>query len=130
MMTKSLKNIPSALLHKLNVSCGRPLVGLFFAGLIFSCSSSNDDGINPMESYYMESLGLVHTSSDSTKRFAYKYNQFVFKTPGALDDELYKPTMNNLCAALDTFNCCLVSWGRNIIITIDYSWDGDTTICY
>lgn len=129
-MTKSFRNIHKSLLHKLNVSCGRPLVGLFFAGLIFSCASSTDDGINPMETYYIESQGLVNTTLDSTENFAYKYNKYVFGTPGAQDDKLYKPTMKNLCTALDSFGSELLGWGLNVVITIDYKWEGDTTIYF
>ena len=130
MMTKSFRNIHKSLLHKLNVSCGRPLVGLFFAGLIFSCASSTDDGINPMETYYIESQGLVNTTLDSTENFAYKYNKYVFNTKGAQDDKFYKPTMKNLCTALDSFGSELLGWGLNVVITIDYKWEGDTTIYF
>ena len=69
-------------LHKANSSCGRPLVSLIFGLLILSCSSSTEE-INPMESYYIESQGLVRTTIDSTLNFAHKYNHYVFNTPGA-----------------------------------------------
>ena len=118
------------LLHKVNASCGRPLVGFILAAFVLSCASGNDDGINPMETYYIESQGLVNTTLDSTENFAFKYNKYVFNTKGALDDKLYKPTMKNLNAALDTFGAAIVSWGLGIVITIEYRWEGDTTIYF
>ena len=35
-----------------------------------------------------------------------------------------------LNAALDTFGAAIVSWGLGIVITIEYRWEGDTTIYF
>ena len=67
---------------------------------------------------------------DSTENFAFKYNKYLFNTKGALYDKFYKPTMKNLNAALDTFGAAIVSWGLGIVITIEYKWEGDTTIYF
>ncbi len=125
-MNKTILSIKS-LLHKANSSCGRPLVSLIFGLLILSCSSSTEE-INPMESYYIESQGLVRTTIDSTLNFAHKYNHYVFNTPGALSDVHYQPTMSNLCTALDSFGYKLVAWNLNVTITVNDKWEGETEI--
>ena len=38
--------------------------------------------------------------------------------------------MKNIDAALDTFGAAIVSWGLGIVITIEYKWEGDTTIYF
>lgn len=121
----SIKNM----LHRVNSSCGRPLVSFMFGLIVLGCASSNED-INPMESYYIESQNLVNTTIDSTKNFAYKYNSYVFSTPGAQDDVHYQPTLSNICAALDTFGYLLIAWNLNATIIVDYRWEEDTTIYY
>ena len=105
------------LFHKVNTSCGRPLVSLILGLFVLSCASISDD-INPMESYYIESKGLANTTIDSTLNFAYKYNYYVFHTPGAQDDVYYQPTLSNLCAALDTFGYALIAWNLNATIAV------------
>jgi hypothetical protein len=125
-MNKTILLIKS-LLHKANFSCGRPLVSLMFGLFVLSCSSSTEE-TNPMEYYYMESLGLAQTTLDSTKTFAHKYNKYVFKTPGALNDNYYKPTMSNLYAAFESFGFKLVGWDSDNTITIEENWGGEDKI--
>lgn len=111
--------IIKALLHKVNISCGRTLVYLLFGAFVMSCASMTDDGANPMESYYLESRGLSQSSIDSTLNFVHKYNRYVFNTPGSRNDVHYHPTMSNICAALDTFGYKLVGWNLDVTITVN-----------
>lgn len=115
-----------ALLHKVNTSCGRPLVCLMLGLFVLSCSSSSEE-FNPMEAYYNESLGLASTSLDSTMNFAHKYNKYVFNTQGAQSDVHYQPTMSNMCNAFQKFGYKLVGWNLDITL-VEEDWAGEEDI--
>jgi len=115
-----------ALLHKVNTSCGKPLVSLMLGLFVLSCSSSTEE-FNPMEAYYNESLGLASTSMDSTMNFAHKYNKYVFNTQGAQSDVHYQPTMSNMCNAFQKFGYKLVGWNLDITL-VEEDWAGEEDI--
>ena len=115
-----------ALLHRVNSSCGRPLVSLVLGLFVLSCTNSTEE-FNPMEAYYNESLGLASTTFDSTMNFAHKYNKYVFNTQGAQSDIHYQPKMSNLCNAFKTFGYKLVGWNLDITL-VEEDWAGEEKI--
>jgi len=132
MMTKNFRNIHKTMLHKLNVSCGRPLVGLFLGSLLISFASCHKDAkidySAKMNEFYVESRGLIETSADSTQRFTKKFCHFVINHEGSENDNLYQPTVHNIGVASEKFGCEFDS--ANLIIWIDLNpdWAGTDTI--
>ena len=134
METKRIKITPNTLLHKLNASCGRPLVGLLLGGLMFSFASCHKEAAKidytaRMNEFYLESRGLIETSADSTANFTKKFCHFVINHEGSETNEFYQPTVHNISAACDKFGCefdsaWLVVW----IKTPD--WEGTDTISF
>lgn len=116
---------------KINTTCGRPLVALIFGALLFSFVSCNkDEQINLMPQYYQESQGLINTNVDSIHRFREKFQGYLKKSPELTSDTLYNPTVKNLHDAYKEFGIELLSFGINVCVTIDYRWEGDTTIYF
>ena len=115
-----------ALFHRVNSSCGRPLVSLMLGLFVLSCTNSTEE-FNPMEAYYNESLGLASTTFDSTMNFAHKYNKYVFNTQGAQSDVHYQPTMSNMCNAFQKFGYKLVGWNLDITL-VEEDWAGEDDI--
>ncbi len=116
---------------KINTTCGRPLVALIFGALLFSFVSCNkDEQLSLMPQYYQESQGLITTNVDSIHRFREKFQGFLKKSPESTSDTLYNPTVKNLHDAYKEFGIELLSFGINVCVTIDYRWEGDTTIYF
>ncbi len=121
--------IPSALLHKVNTSCGRPLVLLIFGTVLLTVASCSQDApVNPMPQFYQESQNLITTDFDSTNRFCEKFRGYLKKSPEATSDELYKPTYKNMRNAYNEFGYDVLSFGAHVCILIKYAWESDTTI--
>ena len=117
--------------RSINTSCGRPLIGLFVGALLFSFVSCNkDEQLNLMPHYYQESKGLINTDIDSIHRFREKFQGYLKKSPESTSDTLYNPTVKNLHDAYKEFGIELLSFGINVCVTIDYRWEGDTTIYF
>ena len=126
-----LFSMPSALLHKVNTSCGRPLVSFIFGAILLSAAScSHEEPFNPMPQYYQESRGLINTNVDSIHRFRGKFQGYLRKVPEAVSDELYNPTVINMHDAYAEFGLDLMSFGVNVYVLVDYRWKGDTTIYF
>ena len=116
---------------KINTACGRPLVALIFGALLFSIVSCNqDEQLSLMPQYYQESQGLITTNVDSIHRFREKFQGYLKKSPESTSDTLYNPTVKNLHDAYKEFGIELLSFGINVCVTIDYRWEGDTTIYF
>ena len=116
---------------KINATCGRPLVALFFGILLFSFVSCNkDEQLNLMPQYYQESQGLINTDVDSINRFCSKFQGYLKIIPESTSDTLYNLTVKNLHDAYKEFGIELLSFGINVCVTIDYRWEGDTTIYF
>lgn len=116
---------------KINATCGRPLVALFFGILLISFVSCNkDEQLNLMPQYYQESQGLINTNVDSIHRFREKFQGYLKKSPESTSDTLYNSTVKNLHDAYKEFGIELFSFGINVCVTIDYRWEGDTTIYF
>jgi hypothetical protein len=116
---------------KFNATCGRPLVALFFGALLFSFISCNkEEQINLIPQYYQESQGLINTDVDSINRFCNKFQGYLKQSPESTSDTLYNPTVKNLHDAYKEFGIELLSFGINVCVTIDYRWEGDTTIYF
>ena len=124
-INKELRSIKS-MIHRVNSSCGRPLVSLVLGLFVLSCTRTTEE-INPMESYYIESQGLASTTFDSTLNFAHKYNKYVFNTQGAQSDVHYQPTMSNMCNAFQKFGYKLVGWNLDITL-VEEDWAGEEKI--
>ena len=126
------KGVPDSFLSfwlKINTTCGRPLFALIFGALLFSFVSCNkDEQLNLMPQYYQESQGLITTNVDSIHRFREKFQGYLKKSPESTSDTLYNPTVKNLHDAYKEFGIELLSFGINVCVTIDYRWEGDTTI--
>ena len=116
---------------KINATCGRPLVALFFGILLFSFVSCNkDEQLNLMPQYYQESQGLINTNVDSIHRFREKFQGYLKKSPKSTSDKLYNPTVTNIRSAYREFGVDLISFSINVCVTIDYRWEGDTIIYF
>ena len=128
------KGFPNSFLSfwlKINTTCGRPLVALILGALLFSFVSCNkDEQINLMPQYYQESQGLINTDVDSIHRFREKFQGYLKKSPESTSDTLYNPTVKNLHDAYKEFGIELLTFGINVFVTIDYRWEGDTTIYF
>jgi len=99
--------------------------------LILTTASCGHDVLdNPMPQYYQESQGLVKTDVDSIHRFRDKFQSYLRKTPEAVSDNLYKPTVLNMRDAYRGFGVDLIAFGVNICITADTRWEGDTTFFF
>ncbi len=128
------KGFPNSFLSfwlKINSTCGRPLFALIFGALLFSFVSCNkEEQLNLMPQYYQESQGLITTNVDSIHRFREKFQGYLKKSPESTSDTLYNPTVKNLHNAYKEFGIELLSFGINVCVTIDYRWEGDTTIYF
>ncbi len=117
-VNRSLKNFGKSL-HAL------PIVAITFAALSFASSCSNTDELNDnvMLTYYNESTHLPAATTDSIHRFATKVETYVIKNPEEKANPLYPEIRNNITKAAQ-------AGGIKLIITIDTSWAGDTTIYF
>ncbi len=114
---RSLKNFIKSL-HTL------PIVAITFAALSFASSCSKDTrDCNVMLNYYDESTHLPAATDDSIRSFATKVEIYVMKNPEEKANPLYPEIRNNITKAAQ-------AGGIKLIITIDTSWAGDTTIYF
>ncbi len=121
----------SSMFHKVNTSCGRPFVAMIFGILFLSfVSCGQEEQVSLMPQYYHESQGLINTDVDSINRFCDKFQDYLKKSPESTSDQLYSPTVKNLHDAYKEFGIELLSFGINVCVTIDYRWEGDTTIYF
>ena len=117
--------------RNINTSCGRPLIGLFLGALLFGfVSCSKDVQLSLMPQYYQESQGLINTDVDSIHRFREKFQGYLKKSPESTSDSLYNPIVANMRSAYREFGVDLISFSINVCITIDFRWEGDTTIYF
>lgn len=117
--------------RNINTSCGRLLIGLILGALLFSfVSCSKDVQLSLMPQYFQESQGLINTDVDSIHRFREKFQGYLKKSPESTSDTLYNPTVANMRNAYRAYGVDLISFGINVCVTIDYRWEGDTTIYF
>ena len=102
-----------------------PIVAMAFAALSFvtSCDKEDLSCVEDMEAFYDESFGLKLVSGDSIKRFATKVETYVIKNPAEKSNPLYSEIKENIKAATK-------AGGISFVITINYEWEGDTTIYF
>ena len=102
-----------------------PIVTIVFAALSFmtSCDKENLVYAKDMKAFYDESFGLKQVSSDSIKRFATKVETYVIKNPAEKRNPLYPEIKENIKTATK-------AGGISFVITINYEWEGDTTIYF
>ena len=101
------------------------IVAMAFAALSFMASCNKEDMVyaKDMEAFYDESFGLKLVSGDSIKRFATKVETYVIKNPAEKSNPLYSEIKENIKAATK-------AGGISFVITINYEWEGDTTIYF
>ena len=88
--------------------------------LLPSCEKSTlTDDYPVMEDFYMESIKLPTVTTDSVKRFSSKVDGYVTQFPQAKQHKRYPQIVQNIKAA-----------SFRIVITVDTTWDGDTTIYF
>ena len=92
------------------------LVFLGLCVLVPSCEKMEVES-SEMDSYYQESLGLSHVSTDSVMRFKDKLDQYVNTNPDAKNHDKYLLIRDNIQNALTR-------------IIIDDKWDGDSTVIF
>ena len=85
-----------------------------------SCEKSTlTDDYPVMEDFYTESIKLPTVTSDSVKKFSNKVDGYVAQFPQAKQHKRYPQIVQNIKAA-----------SFRIVITVDTTWDGDTTIYF
>ena len=92
------------------------MIAMVLGILVPSCEKMEVES-SEMDSYYQESLGLSHVSTDSVMRFKDKLDQYVNTNPDAKNHDKYLLIRDNIQNALTR-------------IIIDDKWDGDSTVIF
>jgi len=103
---------------------------LLFIAILASSVVSCEKEVNytQMFQFYEESIELPDATVDSIKSFNTKFSSYVIKNPESRQDEYFEPTVANVRHAADINGISLTD--LRIVITIDTTWDRDTTIYY